>query len=251
MPDKLISALVVAHNEEQNLSECLQSLNFADEIVVVLDKCTDNSRSIALQYTDHIIEGRWDIEGERRNTGIDACSGDWILEVDADERVSAELAQEVMQNIQAYSDGFFQIPFHNYIGNRLVRYGWGAYIGTSSKACLFSKGSKRWGDQTIHPDITLPEFRGRLQHAMTHYIDESIPDLLRRFDRYSTAMASDPYHVNKLGGFIRNLLRVPARFYKCFIRRRGYKEGYYGFLIALLAGLLPLTSYIKSKLRPV
>ncbi len=251
MTGKTVSALVVAHNEEENLDDCLRSAAFADETVVVLDKCTDNSKTIAEHYTDRIIEGSWSVEGERRNLGIDSCTGDWILEVDADERVSEALAAEIRTAIADTDDGFFLIPFHNYIGERLVRRGWGAYIGTNAKVCLFTRGSKRWGPQTIHPELELDmaDYHGRLQHAMIHHIDGSLTDLLRRFNRYTTAMANDPYHAAKLNGFTRNLLRIPARFYKCYIYKQGYREGVYGFVIAALAGLLPITTWYKSKIQ--
>ena len=95
-----ISALVVAHNEEDQLAECLEHLAFADELVVVLDKCTDGSDTIAALFTDNIVEGSWDIEGERRNTGLEACTSDWIIEVDADERVSSELAAEIREAVK-------------------------------------------------------------------------------------------------------------------------------------------------------
>src|SRR3546814_2930804 len=90
-----LSALVVAHNEEAQLADCLGSLAFADERVVVLDRCTDNSKRVALEHGARILEGGWELEGPRRNAGIDACTGDWILEVDADERVTAALASEI------------------------------------------------------------------------------------------------------------------------------------------------------------
>ena len=95
-----ISALVVAHNEEDQLADCLERLAFADELVVVLDKCTDGSDTIAALFTNNIVEGSWDIEGERRNTGLEACNGDWIIEVDADERVSPELAAEIREAVE-------------------------------------------------------------------------------------------------------------------------------------------------------
>ena len=77
-----LSALVVAHNEEKQLAACLETLKFADEIVVVLDKCTDGTKAIAEAHGAKTVEGAWHIEGHRRNTGLDACGGDWILEVD-------------------------------------------------------------------------------------------------------------------------------------------------------------------------
>ena len=90
-----LSALVVAHNEEAQLDDCLAPLRFADEIVIVLDRCTDGSKDIAEKFGAVIIEGAWPLEGDRRNTGIDACRSDWVLEVDADERVSTALAEEI------------------------------------------------------------------------------------------------------------------------------------------------------------
>ena len=88
-----LSALIVARNEEARLPDCLASVAFADEVVVVLDRSTDSSASIAAFAGAKIVEGSWELEGDRRNAGLDACSGDWILEVDADERVNAELAE--------------------------------------------------------------------------------------------------------------------------------------------------------------
>ena len=94
-----LSALVVAHNEEADLDDCLTSLAFADDLVVVLDRCTDGSLDIARRHNARIAEGAWEIEGERRNLGIEMCEGNWILEVDADERVSPSLAAEVRETI--------------------------------------------------------------------------------------------------------------------------------------------------------
>ena len=95
-----LSALVVAHNEEAQLGACLECLEFADEIVVVLDRCTDGSAAIARRFTERVVEGDWLIEGERRNLGLDTCTGDWILEVDADERVSQVLADDVRRSVE-------------------------------------------------------------------------------------------------------------------------------------------------------
>ncbi len=116
-----LSALVVVHDEEAQLAACLERLAFADEIVVVLDRCSDGSRGIAARFTDRLVEGGWEREGERRNTGIDACRGDWILEIDADERVSPALAEEIRRTIASSCHAYHHIPVDNYIGDHLVR----------------------------------------------------------------------------------------------------------------------------------
>ncbi len=245
----MLSALVVARNEERQLAQCLAGLDFADEIVVVLDRCSDRSKEIALGLGARIIEGAWEVEGPRRMVGIAACRGEWILEVDADERVSPALAGEIRAVLPGSPRGYFLIPYDNYIGDRLVRNGWGGAWGVGATARLFSKGAKHWGDQRIHPKLVLKGERRWLQNAMTHYVDADISDMLRRLDRYTTARARDLRASGDIGSFAGNVRRLFSRFFKCYVGRKGYREGPYGFLIALFAGLYPLLSYLKARLE--
>ena len=244
-----LSALVVAHNEERQLADCLETLAFADEIVVVLDRCTDGSRDVAARFTERTIEGAWEIEGPRRHAGIDACGGDWILEVDADERVTPALAAEIRAAITDAAPGHFLIPYDNYIGDRLVRYGWGASWGVSATARLFSRGAKCWGGQRIHPRVELTGERRWLTTPMLHYVDRDISDMIHRLDRYSTMRARDLRDGGEVGTLASNVRRLFSRFFKCYVRRKGYREGGYGFLIALFAGLYPLLSHLKARLE--
>ena len=153
-----LTALVVVYNEEKRLPSCLANLRFADEVVVVLDKCTDGSRQIALDFGARIVEGHWEREGDRRNTGIAACSSDWVLEVDADEHVPPALAEEVRRVIAATSFDWHEIPVDNFIGARLVRHGWGASYGKAAYPGLFRKTAKTWGNDRVHPSLV---WRGR------------------------------------------------------------------------------------------
>lgn len=244
-----LSALVVVHNEEAQLADCLQRLAFADELVVVLDRCTDGSRAIAEAAGARLVEGAWILEGPRRNAGIDACQGDWILEVDADERVDPPLAEEIRATVNAHDRGYFLIPFDNYVGDRLVRHGWGASWGVSAAPRLFARGAKRWGDQRVHPSLVLNGPERRLKTPMRHYVDRDISDMLARLDRYSTARAADLRDSGDIGSLANNIRRIFSRFLKCFVARKGYREGAYGFLIALMAALYPILSYLKARLE--
>ncbi|RED52254.1 glycosyltransferase family 2 protein [Aestuariispira insulae] len=246
---KKLSALVVAHNEEKQLAACLETLRFADELVVVLDKCTDGSKEIAERFGAITIEGSWPIEGHRRNTGLDASSGDWILELDADERVTDALADEIRTTINKYDDGYFLVPFDNYIGDHRVRYGWGASWGVSAAPRLSARGAKRWGDQRIHPALTLKGPKRMLSGRIDHYVDRNITDMLKRLDSYSTAKARDLRENPDGIGYARNIRRMFSRFFKCYVSRKGYREGKYGFLIALMAALYPILSYLKAQLE--
>jgi len=233
-----LSALVVVHDEERQLSECLACLGFADEIVVVLDRCNDRSREIAQRFTGRLLEGAWEREGARRHAGIDACSGDWILEIDADERVSSDLAVEIRDVVAGSPAAWHLVPVDNYIGARLVRWGWGASFGRSAHAALFRKGAKRWGDQRIHPAVSLSGSKGtKLSAPMIHYVDRDISEMLLRLDRYTSAHAEDLLESGDIGSYGRNLRRIASRFCKCYIGRKGYREGQWGFLIALCAAL--------------
>ena len=245
-----LSAVLNVHNEEAQLDQCLQMLRFADEIVVLLDSCDDGSKAIAAKYTDRLLEGAWEFEGARRNAVIEAATGAWILEIDADERVPPELAEELRRTI-AVSDGdWHEIPVDNYIGQRLVRYGWGASYGRSAYAGLFRKGAKSWGMDRVHPRISFAGNKGRrLEIPIEHYVDRDISDMIRRLDSYTTARAKDLRESGGGGSLARNLRRIFTRFFKCYVSRKGYREGGYGFLIALFAGLYPILSYFKAQLE--
>ncbi|HEV2099166.1 MAG TPA: glycosyltransferase family 2 protein [Stellaceae bacterium] len=244
-----LSALVVVHNEERQLADCLSCLDFADEIVVVLDRCADHSREIARGFTDRLVEGAWEREGRRRHAGIDFCRGRWILEIDADERVTPRLGEEIRRAVVTSPAAWHLVRVDNFIGDRLVRWGWGASFGRSAHAALYRKGAKIWGDQRVHPMVSLSGEEGTtLSLPILHYVDRDVSDMLRRLDRYSSARAQDLRDSGDIGTYARNLRRIPSRFWKCYVGRKGYREGPWGFLIALCAALYPILSYLKARL---
>lgn len=250
MADKAprLSVVMCAHNEEERLPSCLAHLGFADEIIVLCDKCTDRTEEIAREFGAKTIVGSWDIEGERRNRVLQEATGDWIFEVDADEHVNEELGKSIRNAIVDTEFDCFVISVHNYIGKRLVRYGWGASYGTSAVRRLFRAGRKTWGLQRVHPSFELIGRTGpRLDGALLHYVDRNISDMIRRLDSYTTARAADLRASGNIGSFANNFRRIFSRFFRCFVSRKGYKEKGMGFLIALFAALFPLLSYLKAR----
>jgi glycosyltransferase involved in cell wall biosynthesis len=230
-------------------------VGFADEIVIVLDRSTDRSKAIAEQFGAKIVEGAFDREGDRRHAGIDAAQGPWIFEIDADERVTDALSAEMLRTVALSTADRHLIPVDNFIGKRLVRYGWGAAFGKGAYAGLFRKGTKQWGAQRVHPKLTLTGTVGeRLQSPLQHYVDRNISDMILRLDRYTTLRARDLREAWAAKGgpdetLRHNVLRIFGRFYKCYWRRKGYREGGWGFLIATMAGLYPIISYLKATLE--
>lgn len=248
-----LSALVVAHNEAANLPDCLASLAFCDELVVVLDRCTDDSRGIAEAHGARLLEGAWPVEGDRRNAGIDACRGAWILEVDADERVPPALAREIRETVQRSTHDLHRVPVDNHVGGRLVRHGWGASFGRSSYPGLFRKGVKRWGRARVHPPLDWAEGTREgppLSQRLTHYAFRDVGDLLAKLNGYASARAADLNEAGGPGPAWVNYRRLVSRFWKCYVGRKGYREGGLGVLIALCGGLFPLLSYLKARYDP-
>lgn len=252
MTRKILSAVVCVRNEEQRLRDCLQSLGFADEIVVVLDRCTDGSEAIARQFKCRLVRGQFPLEGHRKTAAIGAAAGQWILEIDADERVSEALAGEIRAQVtEAGEASHFQVPIDNYIGQRLVRYGWGGSFGTSSVARLYRRDAKTWGNERLHPTVRfLGEAGPRLTQAIRHEVDDDISDMIARLDRYTRLRALDLVERGAVGGVGDNAFRGLRRFLKCYISCKGYREGGWGFLIALMAGLYPLLSTLRARLEP-
>jgi len=244
-----LSALVVTHNEEDRIVACLEKLTFADQLVVVLDKCTDKTKTLAAKFNPVFVEGSWDIEGDRRNAGLAACEGEWILEVDADEHATPEMAADVMEVVASSTADRHQVPIYNYIGDRFVQYGWGASFGTSSRPGLFRKGTKVWGQQRLHPSLTWTGAEGApIAHGLIHYVDKDVDDMLKRLLSYSRARAADLVESGNIGSLANNIRRFFSRFFKCYVARKGYKEGAMGLLIALCAGLYPVLSYLRARL---
>jgi glycosyltransferase involved in cell wall biosynthesis len=240
-----LSALVVARNEARQLGDCLASLAFADEIVVVLDRSSDESAAIARRLGARLIEGEWEREGPRRMAGIEACRGHWILEVDADERATPALAAEIRAMIATAPGGSFLVPMANHVGAHYVRYGWGAYNGVAAKASLFRKGDKFWGEGRVHPKIQLSGPRGRLRETLTHYVDEDLSDMVRRLNRYTDLAAADALEAGARPRLRDALRRVFSRGWKSYVARRGYREGPYGIALAVFSALYPLLIYLK------
>ena len=244
-----ISAVIVAHNEEKKIEACLKSLNFVDEIVVVLDKCTDGTKEIVQKYTNKIVEGSWNIEGARRNVAVNSASGDWILEIDADERISKELSEEILQVTKNLEPCAFIAPIANYIGTRYVKYGWLRTLGVLERQTMHYQGLKNYHeDKEIHPTADLKAEIKYLKNPITHLVDDDISDLLARFNRYTTWRSKDIISSNAVEeGFIKKIATFKLRFFKSFIVKKGYKEGWLGFLLAILAATYPIVSYLKAK----
>ena len=247
MTTEKLSLLIVAHNEERQIEQCIASGKFADEIVVLLDRSDDSTAEIAARAGAKVIAGNWPDEGDRRTAGIGACTGDWILELDADERVSPMLADEVKAAIRSGNADYYLIPFRNYVGGKWVRYGWGAYNGVSAKASLFRRGAKRWFGGTVHPAISLEGRKEWMSGHIDHFVDADLSAMYERLNRYSSAAAADAVAQRRIPRPSTTARRIFSRFLKSYWQRKGYREGWRGIALAVFSALYPVLTHLKIR----
>ena len=159
-----------------------------------------------------------------------------------------KLSKEILETINSSDSDWHTIPVKNFLGKKEIVYGWGAYFGKSAYSGLFKRNKKVWGNQRVHPKIKLVGKEGKkLKNKLHHFYCKSVFDLFVKLDSYSSSKALDLVNYKKSESLNKNVRRIFSRFWKCFFLRKGYKEKHIGFLIALVASLYPIFSYLKYK----
>jgi glycosyltransferase involved in cell wall biosynthesis len=240
-----LSLLIVARNEEQQMEDCIKSGACADEVVVLLDRSDDRTAEIAVGLGAKIVEGSWEDEGIRRTAALDACTCDWVIELDSDERISSALGDEIKEEIASGKADYYVIPFHNHVGGKWIEHGWGAYNGVAAKACLFRRGMKRWVPGPVHPEIHLNGTRGKLAGHIDHYVYDNIAGMYDRLNRYSSAAATGAIASGEIPYPLSTFRRFFSRFIKSYWQRGGYKEGWCGVALAMFSAMYPVLTHVK------
>lgn len=240
-----LSAVIITKDEEANIKDCLESVKWADEIVIVDDNSADRTVEIAQNYTDRISQKKMDIEGRHRNWAYAQARNSWVLSLDADERVTAELKEEIVEAI-SNSGKFrgFAIPRRNYIGNYWVKYG-GWYPSAQLK--LFRKEDFRWEEVEVHPRAFLNGACGKLENDLIHYSYKDFEDFVNKMNKQTTFEAIKWVKDKRRMGLGRALWRTYDRFMRTFLRKKAYKDGFMGFMLSVFAGLYQILSYAKYR----
>ena len=241
-----LSVVVLSKNEERNIEECLKSVDgWAEEIVLVDDLSSDNTVKIASNYTDKILSRRMDVEGRQRNFAYAQAKNLWVLSLDADERVSQELKKEIEDVLSKETQyNGFTIPRRNFIGDYWVRYG-GWYPSPQLK--LFRRDKFRYEEVGVHPRAFMDEPCGHLKSDIIHYSYKNIEDFLNKLNNQTTREAQKWFEQNKPMRLGRFIWRTYDRFIRTYFVKKGYKDGYIGFVVAYLAGLYQFLSYLKYR----
>ncbi len=241
-----LSVVVLTKNEEKNIQRCLQSVaGWANEIVVVDDESSDRTVDIVSRYTDRIIIRKMDIEGRHRNFAYAQAKNLWVLSLDADEVATEELKGEIKDVLSKHTQyNGFTIPRRNFIGDYWVRYG-GWYPSPQLK--LFRKDKFRYEEVGVHPRAFMDDPCGHLKSDIIHYSYQNIEDFLHKLNNQTTREAQKWFQQNKPMRLVRFVWRTIDRFMRTYFGRRGYKDGFIGFIVAFFAGFYQFLSYLKYR----
>jgi glycosyltransferase involved in cell wall biosynthesis len=235
-----LSVTIITLNEEQNIRACLESVRWADEIVVCDSGSQDKTLEICREFTDQIYVDEWRGFGAHKNLCLDRTSHPWILSLDADERVTAGLRRAI-EGILAGSeaaDGYW-FPRQNYFLGRWMRSsGW--YPDHVLR--LFRRAKGRFKERAVHESVVVDGRVEYLQEPLEHHTYRTISDYLKRMDRYSGLAAEELNRAGRRAGPADLLLRPPLTFLRMYLLRGGIREGGHGLV---LAGLYACYTFAK------
>lgn len=239
-----LSAIIIAKNEAHNIEECLDSVAFCDERIVVIDMAsTDETAQRAemkgARVTRHDFQGF----GAQKSFALAQAQGDWVLSIDADERVSAALAAEVRAAMANDAVDGFEMPRRSRFCGRIMRHsGWFPdYV-----LRLFRRARARFSQDIVHERVICDGAVARLREPLDHFPVQRIEDALSRMDRYSTANAAMMVASGQRVSFISGITHGLFAFLKAYVLRAGFLDGREGFLLAVAIAEGSYYRYVKA-----
>ena len=248
-----VSVVIIVKNEEKRIGACLESVKWADDIVIVDDMSTDRTVEIARSCTDRIFQRKMDIEGIHRNYAYSQAKNKWVLSLDADELVSPELKEEIARVVVgdtgsecSDSEGtehvVFAIPLRNYIGGYWVR--WGGWY-PAYKDRLFRKERFKYEEVGVHPRVIYEGKCGRLKGDIIHYSYADFTELVDSLNGQTSKEAEKWLATRRRMALGVALWRTFDRFYRSYIANKGYRDGVVGLMVAVNGGFYQILSYAK------
>lgn len=229
-----ITATIITFNEERNIADALNSLSWTDEIILVDSESTDRTVEIARQYTDRIFIRPWPGYAQQKNFAAEQSTNDWILNLDADERVSDELAREIVKLKSEYSSdaaGFEMPRLTWYLGRWIKHSGW----YPDYKLRLYDRTRGQWSGDYVHESVEVGGRIERLQNDIHHYTVRNSSDHHERLDRYTTLAAREQLAKGNRASLASLLFSPLSSFIRSYIFKRGFLDGLPGLAIAQFA----------------
>jgi len=227
----MITAVVITKNEEKMLEGCLNSISWCDEIIIIDNNSEDNTIGIAKKYTDLIFEAGTGSFSDWRNLGLKKASKDWVLYIDADERVSTELKKEILKTIgEKEASSAYAIPRKNIMFGTFVKHG-GWYPDYQVR--LFKKEKLIGWEGKLHERPKVNGLVGKLKEDMVHYTHRNISDTLNKKLEWSKIEAESRLNTNHPKITWPRIVKVMiSEFLRRYIKEEGWKDGTVGFIVA-------------------
>ncbi len=240
-----ISAVLIALNEGRRIAACLESLRFADEIVVVDSGSTDDTVAVARRYTDRVVAVPWKGFVPQKQAAVDLATHDVILNVDCDERVTPELAGEIGSILRGKSlAAGYSVPRRTFLGGKEIRHcGW--YPDRTVR--LFDRTRARYSDDIVHERVIVPGEPGACREHLLHYSFDGTADLIEKLNRYSTLSARQMHARGRASRLADLVLRPAFAFFRTYVLRLGFLDGFEGFAIARADSQLVFAKYVKLR----
>lgn len=238
----MLSVNIITKNESDQIRDCLESVKWADEIIVLDSGSTDGTVDICREFTDKVFETDWPGFGPQKNRALEKSTGDWVLSIDADERVSPELRAEIEQAIKSNQYQGYEIPrASHYCGKRIRHSGWWPdYI-----VRLFQRESGVFSDSLVHEIVKVKGSTGRLKSPLIHYSFSDFEEVLEKVNRYSTYNAEMLFKAGKTSSVLRAVGRGFWSFFKTYVIRAGFLDGRHGFMLAVSNAEGTYYKYVK------
>jgi glycosyltransferase involved in cell wall biosynthesis len=237
-----VSAVIITYNEEKNIRRCLESLKFADEIIVVDSESKDKTVSIAREYTGKIYIQKWLGFARQRKFTCKLASSEWVLIIDADEMVTPELAEEINKKIDAFPeiDGYWIKRRSKFLG-RWIEHAW----QPDWVLRLFKKEKGIIEEKQVHEGVSLKGETSRLKGKIEHYPFENLSHNLKKLDTYTTLSAFEMEKKGKAGILMKLLFSPVLGFFKFYIIKQGFRDGIPGLILSVIHSFYIFIKYAK------
>ncbi len=243
-PHGSLSIILITRNEERNIAACLDSVRWADEIVVVDAESTDATARKARRYTRKVFVRSWEGYGAAKNFAIQHTTTEWIFWIDADERISDTLREEMKEAIRK-SDGIIQaysMPRKaNFLGRWILHCGW--YPGRVTR--LFRRGSGKFTGAKVHERLETSGEVGKLNSDLLHYTDPTLTGYFEKFNKYTTLASQELAEGKRSFDLGQITIRPLWMFFRMYVLRLGFLDGIQGFILCVLSACYVFTKYAK------
>lgn len=228
----MLSVIIIAKNEELTLRRCLESVSFAQEIIVLDSGSTDKTVAIAKEFTDKVYETDWQGYGVQKQRALSYASGEWVLNLDADEYLSDSLALKIQEVIGRASKEAWRIPIKMCFYDQPLHHS----SSPSRHIRLFKREGARYSEDIVHEKILLPSHYsiGQLKEPILHHSFKDVSHALYKMNKYSSYSAKTRITLGKKPSMTRTLLGSLWMFMRCFILQKGFMDGKPGFLFAVM-----------------